>query len=86
MAKRKVMRKRVDLNKDVQALCNPMEPWSPRLKDNAIIDIEQGTHSYYIDLQGKEINVVVAYSKSGKKLITDPKQSTHNLLLDLQDC
>lgn len=52
MADRQVTRSRKDRDGDILALCNPGQLWSPRQKRNAISDIENRTHSYFVNVSG----------------------------------
>ncbi len=87
MATRYVVKSGKDKDGDITKLCNAGEAWSPRLKADAISDIENGTHSYYVswnDGQTTRINVVKGVT--GKYLRTQRDGSTKNNLDDLQDC
>ena len=46
MAKRYVRRTGKDRNGDITKLCNDGDAWSPRLKADAIYDIEHAIHGY----------------------------------------
>ena len=48
MADRAVNRTGKDWDGDITKLCNAGEIWSPRVKDDAIRDIETGMNSYYV--------------------------------------
>ncbi len=87
MARRKVTRSRKDQDGDITALCNSGEFWSPRLKRDAISDIESGTHSYYVDVPGTgPVDIRVVNGSNGKYLRTDPDKTSRNNLDDLPDC
>ena len=62
MADRPVRKTRKDADGDILALCNDGSNWSPRLKADAIQDIESGTHTYHVPWNDgrTEIRVVVA--------------------------
>lgn len=88
MADRAVYRTRKDEDGDILALCSTGELWSPRLKVDAIADIEGGAHTYYVPLKsGKraEIHVVVG-QYGGKHLRTNWDGTTRNNLDDLEPC
>lgn len=71
----------------ITKLCKSGEFWSPRLKADAIQDIENGTHSYYVIWpDGKRTLVTVVSGPGGKYLRTLRDGSTRNNLEDLPDC
>lgn len=87
MADRRVTASRKDEEGDIVALCNAGEWWSPRKKADAIKDIENKDHRYYVVTGGKEVDIkVVPHSKFGKYLRTDPDKTTENNLDKLPDC
>ena len=85
---RHVTKSRKDSDGDITALCNPSGHWSPRSKSDAISDIENKIHTYYV-LQGNgtraEIQVVNDQAK-GKYLRTRPDQTVDNNLDNLPNC
>ena len=87
MAARQVRQTRKDKDHDITALCNPSEPWSPRLKADAINDIYSGTHTYYVLWTGgRRTEVRVVNGPNGKYLRTDRDGRTRNNLDDLPAC
>ncbi len=70
----------------ITTLCRPGANWSPRSRSDAIWEIENGLHSYYFLLKGKEVAIHVVESESGKYLRTDPDRTTANNLLEFRDC
>lgn len=87
MADRPVFRSRKDDDGDITALCNASESWSPRLKRDAISDIENGFHRYYVPWpDGQSTWIDVVDGPSGKHLRTDKDSTTRNNLDDLPDC
>jgi len=86
--RRRVRQSRKDKDGDITALCNHGQYWTPRLKNDAIRDIENGTHSYYVHVPGTgEVDIhVVPHPKHGKYLRTDPDKTRRNNLDDLPDC
>jgi len=87
MATRYVNKSRKDRDGDITALCNASETWSPRLKADAIRDIEGGFHSYYVNWSdGKVTAIHVVNGTTGKYLRTDHDSTTRNNLDDLPDC
>lgn len=88
MADRKVIKSRKDNDGDITALCNANYSWSPRLKADAINDIENNIHTYYVQQPGtsrSDIQVVNDRVK-GKYLRTDPDGEADNNLDNLPDC
>lgn len=87
MARRQVTRTRKDSDRDILALCNGSEPWSPRAKADAINDIDLKIHSYYVTHQDRTVDVHVARAATGARYLrTDWDSTTHNNLDDLPDC
>lgn len=87
MADRQVTRSGKDKDGDITKLCNSNEWWSPRMKNDAISDIENRTHSYYTTTPGgKRANIIVVKAGSGKYLRTDQDTTTTNNLDNLPDC
>lgn len=87
MADRAVTQARHDSDGDVTAIGNPDASWSPRLKWDAINDIESGLHTYYVPwkIAGRtEIRVV--HGPTGKYLRTDRDDTERNNLDDLPEC
>ena len=91
MASRAVGKTRKDRDGDILALCDENDGafWSPRLKRDAIADIESRLHSYYVQWSGgggrTDIHVVNDPVK-GKYLRTDRDSTARNNLDDLPDC
>lgn len=88
MADRRVTRSRKDDDGDITALCNSGD-WSPRLKSDAISDIDSGNHTYYVqdDAGRSDIEVIEDASVAGGKYLrTDPNGSCSDNLDDLPDC
>lgn len=87
MSDRAVTRSGKNGSGDITALCNPGQYWSPRLKADAIRDIEHGLHSYYVPWSdGRRTQIRVVNGPSGKYLRTDHDNTTRNNLDDLPDC
>lgn len=84
---RQVTRTRKDKDGDITALCNPGQVWSPRMKADAIRDIELGLHTYFVQWPDwKRTEVRVVNGPNGKYLRTDRDHTTRNNLDDLPDC
>ncbi|ALR23131.1 MULTISPECIES: DUF3892 domain-containing protein [Sphingomonadaceae] len=87
MAKRYVNKTGKDRDGDITKLCNAGQSWSPRFKADAIRDIENGDHQYYVSwTDGQETPITVVNGPSGKYLRTRRDGSTKNNLDDLLDC
>ena len=87
MATRYVTRSGKDKDGDITKLCNQGEVWSPRLKADAIRDIENKVHDYYVSwTDGQKTPIRVVNGTSGKYLRTQRDGSTKNNLDDLDDC
>lgn len=86
MADRAVRKTRKDKDGDILALCNPGDTWSPRLKDDAIRDIETKAHTYYVPWKSGRTPIRVVDDPNGKYLRTDRDNTSQNNLDDLPDC
>lgn len=60
--------------------------WSPRTKQDAIQDIENGIHTYYVPWTSGRTEIRVVQGSNGKYLRTDRDSTTKNNLDDLPDC
>ena len=61
------------------------EAWSPRLKADAISDIEDGIHNYYVEEIAPRTDVRVVNGPTGKYLRTTPGSPSGFSLGDLPD-
>lgn len=87
MADRQVTGTGKDRYGDITQLCNPGAAWSPRSKSDAIDDIENNRHTYYVRwFDGLRTEVGVVSGANGKYLRTDRDNTTKNNLGDLPDC
>lgn len=87
MASRRVTQTGKDEDGDITKLCNPNSDWSPRYKAGAISDIDNGTHTYYVeDSKGRRSDIQVVNGKHGKYLSTDPNGKSEDNLDNLPDC
>ncbi len=62
------------------------EFWSPRHKNDVILDIESSMHSYFILIAGKTVDIHVINGSTGKYLRTDPDKTENNNLNELPNC
>jgi hypothetical protein len=87
MATRQVLATRKSADGDINALCNSNDFWSPMYKIDAIRDIENKVHSYYVMVSGDKVNIhVVNDPKKGRYLRTDPDKTPTNNLDTLPNC
>ena len=87
MADRAVRKTRKDEDGDILALCDDGASWSPRMKGDAITDIESGIHTYHVPWKSGRTEIrVVNDPVKGKYLRTDRDDTTRNNLDDLPDC
>jgi hypothetical protein len=86
MADRRVTKTGKGIGSVITRLCNPGEYWSPRNKDDAIQDIDNGTHTYYVNVGGNRVDVHVVKMNGSKHLRTDPDGKGKNNLEELPDC
>jgi hypothetical protein len=85
MADRKVERTGKDPDGDITKLCGG-GIWSPRMKADAIRDIDLNLHTYYVQTGIYRTNIHVVNGPTGKYLRTDPDTTNSNNLDDLPDC
>ena len=86
MADRQVTQSRKDIDGDILALCNPGQVWSPKSKKDAIQDIVNRVHSYFVlDATGR-VNIIVVNGPTGKYLRTEKDATKGNNLDELPDC
>lgn len=87
MAERQVIASGKDSDGDITKLCKAGEAWSPRLKADAIRDIDSNAHSYFVIWpDGKRTPITVVNGPHGKYLRTVRDGSTTNNLRDLPNC
>jgi len=86
MADRRVTHTGKDDDGDITKVCNPTAGWSPRSKNDAIRDIEDGDHTYYVQDSKGRSDIIVVHGEHGKYLRTDPDGRAENNLDDLPDC
>lgn len=86
MADRAVRQTAKASNGDILALCDSGAFWSPRRKADAISDIENGTHTYYVPWTTGRTEIRVVNGPNGKYLRTDHDNTQRNNLADLPDC
>lgn len=86
MADRQVTQSRKDRDGDITALCNPGQSWSPKAKCEAIAEIENRLHTYFVMDRGQRVEIRVVHGSRGKYLRTDPDKTSKNNLDDLPDC
>jgi len=76
-----------DQDGDITSLCYHGQFWSPRLKSDAIYDIESGQISYYVPMKdGSKTPIHVVNNSKGKYLRTNWDNTNSNNLDDLPDC
>jgi len=87
MADRAVRQARHDSDGDVTAIGDQGSAWSPRLKDDAINDIESGLHRYYVPWKNDPHTWIrVVDGPTEKYLRTDRDNTARNNLDDLPEC
>ena len=86
MARRQVTNSRKGYDGDILAVCNPEEFWSPRFKHDVIRDIENKIHSYYVMVNGEQLEIFSELKNGSKRLITDREKLLNNKLEMLKDC
>ena len=85
MAERRVTHTDKDNDGDIESLANPGEPWSPRASADAIRDIEQGLHQYFVHEESyrTDVHVVTSTEDGFKYLRTDADEASKNNLDNL---
>ncbi len=87
MADRKVTKTGKNRDGDITSLCGDGAAWSPRSKADAISDIKNGLHTYYVSWPEKRTEIRVVPDKTkGDYLRTDRDSTTKNNLDDLPNC
>ena len=86
MADRAVRKTGKDRDGDITKLCDSGKSWSPRLKADAIRDIDNGIHTYHVPWKTGRTEIHVADGPNGKYLRTDRDNTSENNLDDLPDC
>ena len=87
MADRQVTASGKDKDGDITKLCKSGEAWSSRLKADAIRDIDNGLHTYYVQQAGtSRTNITVVNGTTGKYLRSTADASSKNNLDNLPDC
>ncbi len=87
MADRAVPRTGKNTQGDITSLCGEAgASWSPRSKANAIADIENRLHTYYVPWNSGRTEIRVVNGATGKYLRTDRDSTPRNNLLDLPNC
>ena len=87
MAAREVRQIVKDRDGDITALCHTGESWSPRLKADAIRDIDTELHTYFVSWpDGRRTDIRVVEGPRGKYLRTDRDNTPRNNLDDLPNC
>ena len=86
MSDRAVRNTGKDGDGDITKLCDPGRTWSPRVKADAIRDIENGAHTYHVPWQSGRTEIRVVNGTNGKYLRTDRDDTNRNNLDDLPDC
>jgi hypothetical protein len=83
MAIREVKICRKDDSGEIVALCNPEAFWSPRLKGDAIHDIQNNIHTYYVLCNGRRVDIEIIKNNDGISLQINSAKTINNNLVDL---
>ena len=87
MADRRVTASGKNRDGDITKLCSAGEYWSPRSKADAISDIENRYHTYYVQQPGTtRVEVRVVNEGGNRYLRTTADRSSKNNLDNLPDC
>ncbi len=80
MAIREVKMCRKNDEGEIVVLFNPAAVWSPRLKNDAVNDIENDIHTYYVLNNGKRTDLKVISDSDGKHLSVNLNNKLNNLI------
>lgn len=84
MADRRVTKTGKDTDGDITSLCGA---WGSAAKATAISDIENRTHTYFVqDVRSRRADLEVVNGTTGKYLRTDPNSACSDNLDSLPDC
>jgi hypothetical protein len=83
MSHRQVITVTIDAAGYVMAVHNDNEQWSPRCTADVILDIELGSHDYYVAWPERHTDIRDASDHGGRYLRTDRHEDEHNDLVDL---
>ena len=83
MADRQVTRTGKNTDGDITALCGG---WGRSSSADAIRDIDNGTHTYYVQQPGTARSNVIVVDDTPRYLRTTPDSSSQNNLDNLPDC
>lgn len=83
MADRRVTHTGKNADGDITGLCNPEAEWYSRLTAQAIVDIDTGAHTYYVESGGDRTNIQVVNGRHGKYLRTEANETSADNLDDL---
>jgi hypothetical protein len=86
MADRLVTNTRKGYDGDILCLCNPKESWSPRFKNDAIKEIENNIHNYFIISEDNQISIKVILKNGSKHLVAMDQSTNNNILDNLTNC
>lgn len=86
MADRAVRKTGKNRDGDITSLCDDGAAWSPRYKADAISDITNRIHTYYVPWNDGRTEINVTNGATGPYLRTDRDNTTRNNLDDLPDC
>jgi hypothetical protein len=86
MADRAVRKTGKNIQGDITSLCDDGAAWSPRLKADAIRDLELGLHTYHVPWTTGRTEIRVVQGATGKYLRTDRDATERNNLDELPDC
>ena len=86
MADRAVRKTGKDRDGDITSLCDDNAAWSPRMKADAIKDIENKVHTYHVPWNSGRTDIRVVNGPTGKYLRTDKDDTERNNLDDLPNC
>lgn len=78
MAIREVKMSRKNDEGEIVVLFNPAADWSPRLRNDAVNDIENDIHTYYVLSNGKRTDLKVVSDNNGKHLFINSTNELFN--------
>ncbi|MFG1486108.1 DUF3892 domain-containing protein [Halobacteriovorax sp. RZ-2] len=86
MATREIKKVKKDSNDNILGVCNLGSDWSPRKSSEVISDINLGLHSYFVNVGGNKVDVLVKSNGGSEYLTTAPDNYSSNNLDNLPPC
>ncbi|EPZ52543.1 PF13031 family protein [Bacteriovorax sp. BAL6_X] len=86
MTFRQITNVQKDINDNIIGVCNSGNYWSPRRATEVISDIKSGNYDYFVNVNGKKVDVLVKSNGGSEYLTTAPDNYSSNNLDNLPPC